>query len=133
MKYEKRLFIKQKIIIHKLKTYLNNLERSSINTSLSSLTYFFPGGQTPGFLIIKTFESFKNFFLNLNHYLISCLSHTIKSPELIVTQNLNNRKFKEIILTWGKKKQFKSDGSFHDKYFNINSKKKSPNIMDHIS
>ncbi len=123
MNYEKRLFIKQKIIIHKLKTYLNNLERSSINTSLSSLTYFFPGGRTPGFLIIKTFESFKKFFFNINHYLLSCLSHTIKSPELIVTQNLSNKKFKEIILTWGNKEQFKSDGSFHDKYFNINSKK----------
>ena len=35
---------------------------------------------------------------------------------------MDDKKYSELIFTWGEKKQFKLDGSFNDKYFKINSK-----------
>jgi|TARA_Y100000031_G_C8247131_1_gene398663 hypothetical protein len=122
MNFEKKLFLKQKLIIYKLKNYLRMLEYSSVNSSLSSMSYFYPGGGVPGYIKIKFFESFKEGMINFNHYFKSCLSHLIKSPNLKITQKMDDKKYNEIVLTWGEKKQFKLDGSFNDKYFKINSK-----------
>ena len=122
MSFEKKLFLKQKLIIYKLKNYLKSFEYSSVNSSLSSMSYFYPGGGVPGYLKIKFFESFKEGIINLNHYFNSCLSHLIKSPNLKITQKMDDKKYSELIFTWGEKKQFKLDGSFNDKYFKINSK-----------
>tara|TARA_B100001057_G_scaffold501262_1_gene622820 strand:+ start:14102 stop:15448 length:1347 start_codon:yes stop_codon:yes gene_type:complete len=112
----------QKQIIGYLKNYIRN-NKKKIDTSNSSICYFHNYGQLPGAATIRLkFFGFNYFFSYLKIFLKNILTvATLKNCKTTKTDQLNY-KFKNLFISHVSKSDFNSDGSYKDKYFNINSK-----------
>ena len=114
---------KQIQIINNVKIFLKNLKSSNIDSSLSSFCYFTSWAETPGYARLKLQADGWSFVLRFCNILLKNIltiaSHT-KYVEFY-NQNLSTN-YDIIVLTWAYKKNFQSDGSFQDRYFNENSK-----------
>ena len=105
---------------------INLLKKISLfylkNNSLSQ--YFCSFGNNLGFFSMKLWISNKNILI----FLISLIKEflcLLKIHDYQIKNNLNkNKKFKNLILTWGDKKSIKSQ-NYYDKYFDTNTNQKS--------
>ena len=112
----------QKKIIVYLKNYIRN-NKKKVDTANSSICYFHNYGQLPGAATIRL----KIFGIK---YLFSYLIIFFKSILLVAKlknckvaeRNHLNYKFKNLFISHVSKSDFNSDGSYYDRYFNINSK-----------
>ena len=114
---------KQIQIIDKVKNFLKNSKSANIDPSLSGLCYFASWAETPGYARLKLqadglFFMFK-FCIILLKNILAIASHT-RYVEFSNQGSLNN--YDIIVLSWAFKKNFQSDGSFCDRYFNENSR-----------
>ena len=114
---------KQIELIDRAKRYLEKLKSSNINISMSSLCYFATWAETPGCARLKlrhngAFFLFKYCYLLLKN-ILAIASHA-KYVEFGNQKKLENAKI--LIFSWAFKNSFQPDGSYHDKYFNENSK-----------
>jgi len=114
---------KQIQLINCVKNFLKSLESSNIDSSLSCFCYFTSWAETPGYAKLKywlngRFFVFK-FCVILLKQIFTIASHT-KYIEFSNRGSLNNCDI--IVLSWAFRKNFELDGSFHDRYFNENSK-----------
>ena len=114
---------KQIELINRAKKYLEKLKSSNINISMSSLCYFATWADTPGCARLKlwhngTFFLFKYYYLILKN-ILAIASHA-KYVEFGNQKKIDNPKI--LIVSWAFKNNFQPDGSYHDKYFNENSK-----------
>ena len=114
---------KQIELIDRAKKYLEKLKSSNINISMSSLCYFATWDETPGCARLKLWHNgafflFKYCYLLLKN-ILAIASHA-KYVEFGNQKKLENAKI--LIISWAFKNSFQPDGSYHDKYFNENSK-----------
>ena len=114
---------KQIELIDRAKKYLEKLKSSNINISMSSLCYFATWAETPGCARLKLWHNgafflFKYCYLLLKNILAIALH--AKYVEFGNQKKLENAKI--LIISWAFKNSFQPDGSYHDKYFNENSK-----------
>ncbi len=118
---------KQLFLINKTKNYLREIKKKGIDVSKSSLSYINTYSPTPGFAKIlywlkdKDYIK-KSFFLYFQH--IFSLAYYSEINLL----NNNKQNFDNIIITWGKKSDFKKN-LFYDKFTNISSNKAKKTVF----
>ncbi len=112
------------LLINKAKSFIKKMEKSNINTFDSSFCYFCAFSELPGYALLKYWSSFKkNYFLIIKIVIINFVSSFYqKNFKIKKNKNFHLLKYKNIIVTWGNKKNFSNDGCYNDKYFNVNSR-----------
>tara|TARA_B100000886_G_scaffold340142_1_gene308109 strand:- start:2163 stop:3542 length:1380 start_codon:yes stop_codon:yes gene_type:complete len=111
--------------IYLIKNYFKKLEDSSIDTSKSGQCYFALWSETQGMARMKLWlKGYAHFFsfclINLKN-IFSIASHA-NYIEISNDQKASNDEKKILVISYSSKELFKSDGSFYDKFLNINSK-----------
>jgi hypothetical protein len=109
---------------------LQNCKKKKINNFDNAFCYFCPHSELPGYALLKYWFSLdKKFFLIIKIITINFLStFYYKNYKIKKNKNFYLLKYKNIIVTWGNRKCFSDNGSYNDKYFNINSRKQK-NIL----
>lgn len=118
----------QNRLINKAKIYIEKLKRKEINLASSTYCYLICWGESLGYYKLRLwnygykelFNLIKIFFKNL--YLISRYS------SFGLFNFKEEKKYSKLIVSWCYNKDFSEDGTFNDRYFNINSKK-TPNTL----
>ena len=112
---------KQIFLINKTKKYFEDAKNKGIDISKSSLCYLNTYSPTPGFAKIlfwlKEKDYIKKTFLLFFQHIISIVYYSNFS-----LVNHKKQNFKKLIITWGKRSDFKKN-LFHDKFSNISSNK----------
>ena len=113
---------KQLKIIENIKFFLNSLKFKDVDDSLSSFCYFTSWSETPGYARIKLQSDgwpfiFKYCKIILKNFLAIASHSSYKE----ICNNTSKKNYEVILLSWSFKKNFHSDGSFQDRYFNVNS------------
>ena len=111
---------RQIFFLLKIKKLLNkcNSKFSKRSNSIFYLSYY---TQSFGFLIINNFLNKQKIFQKMN-IVFNDLYSTITSQFSSIS-NVKNFKYKKIIISWAYEKDFKNNGSYFDRYLNINSRK----------
>ena len=108
---------KQIYLINKAKSFLRKLEKEKINTAKSSFCFLNTYGNTLG-------NSLLNFWLkyNLFDFLFVYFRNLISISSLpnYKIKNFNNQNFKNIIITWGRRENFKNN-SYEDSFLSFKS------------
>ena len=114
---------KQIQIINNVKNFLENLKSSNIDSSLSSFCYFTSWAETPGYARLKLQADGWSFVLKFCNILLKNILAIASHAKYVEFSNQNSStNYDMIVITWAYKKNFQSDGSFQDRYFNENSK-----------
>ena len=114
---------KQIQIINNAKLFLKSLKSSNIDSSLSSFCYFTSWAETPGYARLKLQSEGWSFIFKFCSILLKNILSIASHAEYIEFSNKNSpTNYDIIVLTWSYKKNFMTDGSFQDRYFNENSK-----------
>ena len=118
---------KQYFLLKKTKKYLNEVKKKGIDVSKSSFCFLNTYAKTPGFGKIILWLQEKN---NLKNILIIMLQHitaisTFSNYSLL---NNTNQKFDTLILTWGRKSNFKNR-LFKDSFTNVSSNNLSNGVF----
>jgi len=120
------IFNSQINLVKKASKFLNIKNNKYYDSSLNYLDTLEP---TPGYGLVQfwhkgikkipllVFLIFKDFILSFY------------DTNFIVIKKKKKKKFKNIIISWSKKKNFLKNGSYNDQYFNVNS---SQNKKDYI-
>ena len=114
---------KQIQLINYVKNFLKNLESSNIKPYLSSICYFTPWAETPGYARLKLKLNGWSYSLKFCAILFkNCLTIAAHADYIEVSNRdlLNNCDI--LVLSWCFKKNFQPDGSLQDRYFLENSK-----------
>ena len=118
---------KQYFLLKKTKKYLNEVKKKGIDVSKSSFCFLNTYAKTPGFGKIILWLQEKN---NLKNILIIMLQHIAAISTFSNYSLLNNlnQKFDTLILTWGRKSNFKNR-LFKDSFTNISSNNLSNGVF----
>lgn len=112
--------LKQKYLIKKAKNYFARLTYIGIDVSKSSFCYIPSYGLNPGNTKLSEWLNKKIFsFQNIKIILIHMLA--ISSYYNYEASSLKRKKYKNLFISWGKKKNFKKN-LFFDNLLNVNSK-----------
>ena len=114
-----KLALKQKKIITISKNILIKNKHKAI-----ALNFFALWVDIPGTIYLKfKVHGFKYFLKFITTYIKHILSIGHNLNYEITKAKKNKTKYCKVIISWAFKKNFKNDGSYHDKYLNINSKR----------
>lgn len=105
-------------ILNRVKKKILNQKKRGIDTSLSNLSFFSTYGKSAGKFLLFFWLKKKNVFQIILNYLKSIYSITSLHNYHMV--NFKNQKFDNLILSWGKLKNF-NDDSYEDNFLNYNS------------
>ena len=105
-------------ILNKVKKKILNQKKNGIDLSLSNLGFFSTYGQSPGKFLIYFWLKKINIFQIILNFLKIIYSITSLHNYHIV--NFKGQKFENLIISWGKLKNF-NDGSYKDNFLNYNS------------
>ena len=111
--------VKQKYLIQKVKKYFNRLSNLDIDISKSSFCYIPSFGLNPGNTKLITWINNKLFNLE-NIKIIFFHILAISSYYNYKIYNGNQKNYKSLFISWGKKKDF-NHNNFSDKLLNANS------------
>jgi hypothetical protein len=108
------------LLIKKINKYFKkNKENNSKNSNFYLTTF----DESNGYLKLLNLQKKK---LDLFHYYSISLKNFFAASRIanfkFIFNNIDNN-FNKVIITWGRNKNFSSDGFFFDQYFNENSKK----------
>ena len=107
--------------IFKTKNYLDSYRSKKYSSQTNSNFYLASYANSIGYYVLKKiFNSKNNFFANI-YIIISDILFGINISGKIIKNKVNIKKFSKMIFSWSIKDNFNEDGSFNDKYFNINS------------
>ena len=110
-------------LIDKAKKYLQKKSYENINVHNSGRCYFIAWAPTPGYAILKLWQKgFKTIFNYLKIFFKDLISISSFYNYHLINELEANKKYNKIIVSWGYKNSFLTDGSYQDKYFQINSK-----------
>ena len=112
--------VKQKYLIQKVKKYFKRLSDQNIDVSKSSFCYIPSYGLNPG--NTKLTSWINNKFFNLQNIKI-IFFHVLAISSYYDYEifNGNQKNYKNLVISWGRKKDFKK-GNFSDKLLNARSK-----------
>ena len=105
-------------ILNKVKKKIHNQKKNGIDMSLSNLGFFSTYGQSPGKFLLYFWLKKMNIFQIFLNFLKIIFSITSLHNYHIV--NFKDQKFDNLIISWGKFKNF-NDGSYKDDFLNYNS------------
>ena len=110
-------------LIDKAKKYLQKKSNENINVHNSGCCYFTSWGPSPGYAILKLWQKgFKAIFNSYKIFFKDIISISSFYNYHLINELEANKKYNKIIVSWGYKNSFLTDGSYQDKYFQINSK-----------
>ena len=110
-------------LIDKAKKYLQKKSYENINVHNSGRCYFLAWAPTPGYAILKLWQKgFKNIFYTVKIFCKDIISISSFYNYHVINELEGKKKYNKIIVSWGLKNYFLSDGSYQDRYFKINSK-----------
>ena len=110
-------------LIVKAKKYLQKNSNENINVDSSGNCFLCAWGITPGYAKLKFWHvGFKNIFKTLKIICKDIISISNLHNYYLANSSEVNNKYEKIIVSWGFKNRFLSDGSYDDRYFKINSK-----------
>ena len=118
--------LKQKKLIKKTKLYIANCKKKKIDISISPLCFLTSWAHTPGYINLmwlrKIFK-FKDFYVFFKNILAIGFNHDLflDYNEKKILSNKNSQQ--TIIVSWCRFEDFDKQGNFHDRFFNISSKK----------
>ena len=108
-------------LIEKSKKYIIKASQKGLDVSCFADTYF-TCSESPGYSILEYFIYGKKKLINRVYMYFKSL-YSIRRLNGYKTYGSNENKFfKKIVVSWSKKINFLEDGSYNDKYFNVNSK-----------
>ncbi len=115
------LKLRQKKILEKIKRTHTRFKKNSFKDSFDSPIYITRTGETFGF-IYSNFLASKE--LSIFQRLFIIIKNLVSINYLNKCKLIFDKKFiyQKIIITWAFKDNFKKDGSFQDRYFNVNSR-----------
>ena len=118
----KQYTIKKIEILQKIKFFYSKYENNK-STLLSSLNFYLaPTAEYYGLLkILKFSKELKTFSLYVKIIKNILGGILFSNPKIIKKNKIIN--YSNVIITWANKSNFNLDGSIHDRYFNISSKK----------
>lgn len=110
---------KQILFLHKIKKLLKKCDKkfSKRSNSIFYLSYY---TQSLGFLIIKNLL-YKVGIIKKINIIFNDLYSTVTS-QFSSTSNVKDHTYKKIIISWAHKNDFKNNGSYSDRYLNVNSR-----------
>jgi|TARA_B100001964_G_scaffold57334_1_gene64827 hypothetical protein len=110
-------------LISKAKKYLQNNLSKNVNVHSSGICYFCSFGLfTPGYAKLKLWnEGLRSILSIFKIYYKDVLSISSLYNYCVVNKPKINNKYNKIIVSWAKKNDFLSNGTYFDKYFKINS------------
>ena len=114
---------KQIELINYVKGFLKNIESSNIDSCLSSICYFTPWAETPGYARLKLWLNGWSYSFNFFIIILKNIFGIAKHTEYVAVRNkYTSNKPDTLVLSWCFKKNFLPDGSLCDRYFLENSK-----------
>ena len=118
---------KQFYLLNKAKKYIKSLKNKNIDTSKSSFCYLNTYSPTPGYAKVMSWLNKKKF---IKDYILLIFNHifSISRYSKFILINNKNQKFKNILITWGKKADF-INGIFYDKFTNSRSNQYKKTII----
>jgi len=106
-----------------VKSYLSRCKASNINIANSSFCYFAHWGYTLGTAKLKLkLEGISYLFSYLKIILLNFLGVSTLSNYTTIKHDINYKKYKNLVITNVSKKDFKSNGSCFDPWFQTNSR-----------
>ena len=116
-------------LIEKAKKYINKNSKENINVHSSGCCYFCAWGENPGFAILKLWQKgFKYIFNMIKIFCKDIISISGLYNYYLINKLDENKRYNKIIVSWGVKNGFLSDGSYNDRYFKINSRNTNETI-----
>ncbi len=110
-------------LIEKGKEYLKANSESNINVYNSGRCFLCSWTLSPGYIILKSWHGkFKNIFKSVKIVIKDVISISTLHNYILINKSKFIDKYDKIIVSWGVKDGFNSDGSYTDRYFKINSK-----------
>ena len=110
-------------LIAKVKKYLAEKLNEKINVHSSGVCYFCSPGLTPGYVKLKLWnEGLKSLLTTYKILLKDIISISNLHNYHIINDPKNYTEYSKIIVSWAKKDDFLSDGTYFDRYFKLNSK-----------
>ena len=111
-------------LISKAKKYLQKNLNNNVDVYSSGICYFCSFGLfTPGYAKLKLWnEGLKSILSTYKIFYKDILSISNLYNYHVVNKSKINDRYDKIIVSWAKKSDFLSDGTYFDRYFKINSK-----------
>ena len=111
----------QLVLIEKSKRHIIKASQKGLDVSCFADTYFICA-ESPGCSILEYFIYGRKKLINRAYIYLKSL-YSIRKLNGYKIHNINkNRFFKKIVVSWSKNINFLEDGSYKDKYFDVNSK-----------
>ena len=111
----------QLVLIEKSKRHIIKASQKGLDVSCFADTYF-TCTESPGYSILEYFIYGRKKLINRAYIYLKSL-YSIRKLNGYKIHNINkNRFFKKIVVSWSKNINFLEDGSYSDKYFDVNSK-----------
>jgi len=110
-------------LIEKAKVFLEKKTHENINVYNSGVCYFCTSGLTPGYARLKFWsEGFISIFYSIKVLLKDIISISNLHSYQLINKPKKDNQYEKIIVSWARKEDFLSDGSYLDKYFKSNSR-----------
>ena len=110
-------------LIEKAKKFLKKKFNEDINVYSSGVCYFCAFGSTPGHARLKLWnEGFRSIFYSIKVLLKDIISISNLHSYKLINKLEKNNQFEKIIVSWARREDFFSDGSYLDRYFKLNSR-----------
>ena len=110
-------------LIVKAKKYLQENSKKKINVDSSGNCFLCAGGISPGYGKLKLWHTgFKNILKAAEIFCKDIISISNLHNYYLANRAEVKGKYEKIIISWGFKNRFLSDGSYEDRYFKVNSK-----------
>ena len=111
----------QLVLIEKSKRHIIKASQKGLDVSCFADTYFICA-ESPGCSILEYFIYGRKKLVNRVYIYLKSL-YSIRKLNGYKIHNINKNKiFKKIVVSWSKNINFLEDGSYNDKYFDVNSK-----------
>lgn len=111
----------QVYLLKNVKKFLSKFKKKEFHPKFDSNLYFVTTTNYVGSYILKRLSKFnENFFSNIS-WIVSDFLGNLNYINYKVFSNVTGN-YEKIIVTWAFKKNFLSNGTFNDRYFNVNSK-----------
>jgi len=110
-------------LIEKAKKFLEKKLYENINVYNSGVCYFCTFGSTPGYARLKLWsEGFRSIFYSIKVLLKDIIAISNLHSYQLINKLKKNNQFEKVIVSWARKEDFFSDGSYLDRYFKLNSR-----------
>ena len=109
-------------LLNNIKNFYNKNKINNIDNYKNSFSFFSSYDQASnGYSLLKYYISKKNIFFLFKNFIRNFLL-SFYPRDLGVKKNKQNFDYNKIIISWSNYDNFNKNGSYNDKYFNVNTR-----------